>query len=918
MSQVSNYEVPEKPWTSEIDTISKSLQVDPEEGINTNDVKPRRRKFGPNRLKSIEKKSIWAIIVNQVKSVLVLLLIAAVVVSFVFGRTLDAIAILAVVIINVAIGFFTEWRAARSMEALYELTKVETNVKRDGKIENIPARKVVVGDILFLRPGDIITADARLTKANKVKVDESSLTGESVPVNKHLGTQKEDTPLAERSNMIFKGTALTRGEAEAIVVATGQDTQLGKISSLVEEAKEEELTPLEKRLQSMGQKLLWITLIVAVVVAVIGILRGRDLFLMIETALALAVAAVPEGLPIVVTIALARGMWLMAKNNALVNQLSAVEVLGSTSVICTDKTGTMTENKMTVTKYIFEGDTIEITGTGLDLEGKFLIEDKEINPQDNPVLKEALTVGALCNNASIEKGDQDQNKRFFGEPMEVAILISARKAGLQQKKLQEQYPEEKEFSFDPEVKMMATYNKIDGKYLVSVKGAPEAVLDASSEIMKSKDNAKLEKDDVQRWLEINDEMASNGLRVLALAKKEVDDIETEPYENLTFIGLICLLDPPRKEVTPSILKCKEAGIKIVMVTGDQAATAANIAAQVGIVEDGEESINVIKGNDLKELEALSEEEKEEIRKAQIFARVSPEQKLNLIDVHQEKGSVVAMTGDGVNDAPALEKSDIGVAMGERGTQVAKEAADIVLKDDNFETITYAVSEGRTIFINVRKFAIYLLSCNIAEILVILMASIMNIPLPILPLQILYLNIVTDVFPALALSACRGDENIMNRPPRDPNESILTKKHFAEIIAYGSLITFSVLSSFLISFLILNFDETKVVTISFLTLAFAQLWHVFNMRKKGTHFFKNEITQNKYVWLALLLSIGLLIIAVYLPFLSTLLETTEPGLDGWAMIIFMSLSPFAIGQIWNSLSYSIDFEHLSEKVFSSES
>lgn len=905
-------EIPEFPWNYSINEISEKLDVDPDEGLTKKTVKKRQHYFGSNQLKKVEKKSIWVILINQLKSILVILLIIAAFVSFLFARTLDGIAITIVIIINTLIGFFTELKAARSMEALYELTKVKTNVRRGGEITEISAKEIVPGDIIVLKPGDIVTADARLIKANKLKADESSLTGESIPVEKTIKRKDKDKILAERSNMIFKGTAITRGEAEGIVIATGTNTELGKISSLVSTALQEKKTPLEKRLQKLGQNLIWATLIIVVIVAVIGILRGKDILIMVETSIALAVAAVPEGLPLVLTIALASGMRLMAKNNALVNRLSAVEVLGSTNIICTDKTGTLTENRMTAVKYIIQNKTVEVSGTGLTTEGEFRIDNEIIEPMSIKSLKHALEIGVFCNNASLGK-DFKENNQLFGDPMEIALLIAASKAGLKKDDLLKKNPEKREVSFDPNTKMMATFNQINDHYFVAVKGAPDMVINSSSSILKEQAQENFSKEEKETWIEKNNKLAADGLRVLAFAMKKVQDFDINPYVNLIFIGLVGLLDPPRKEVSQSILKCKDAGIKIVMVTGDQSGTAFNIAKQVSIIENENEENQILKGENLLSLEKLSEKEKKEIRNTKIFARVSPEQKLNLIDVHQEQGSVVAMTGDGVNDAPALEKADIGIAMGQRGTQVAQEAADIILEDDNFETITYAVEQGRTIFNNIRKFVIYLLSCNISEILILLFASIMDIPLPLLPLQILYLNIVTDVFPALALSACKGDKDIMKRPPRDPNEPVLNNRNLISIIFYSGLITFSVLGSFLLALLVIGFDVNKSITIAFVTLALAQLWHVFNIRNKKTKFLKNEITLNKYVWIALIVCIILILLAVYLAPLSIILQTEALDFEGWALIIIMSFIPFFIGQIWISLDFELNYPKVELKL-----
>ncbi|MFO7991562.1 MAG: cation-transporting P-type ATPase [Thermoplasmata archaeon] len=887
----------QRPWAVRGRAILNNMKVDPREGLSIEEKERRKRIYGPNELKKAERKIALSVFIDQFKSVLVILLTVAVSVSFLFGHVIEGIAILAVIVINTIIGFVTEMRAIRSMEALYKLTKVNVRVLRGGEVKEVPADDLVPGDIVLLNAGDVITADMRLVEASNLHVDESALTGESVPVSKDIKTVERAAPMAERTCMAYKGTAVTKGSGKGVVVTTGLDTELGKISTLVEEA-EEEVTPLEKRLEKLGQKLVYIMLVIAGIVAVSGIVRGKDLYLMIETSIALAVATVPEGLPIVATVALARGMMRMAKRNALVNKLSAVETLGSTNVICTDKTGTLTENKMTVTKLELEDGDFHVTGTGMEREGEFKSDGDSFDPLEVKHLEEMLKVGVFCNNAALKEGDD-----FVGDPMEVALLVAGEKAGIKRKELVDEYPEEREMSFDTSTKMMATFHKMNDGFLVAVKGAPEAVIGCSERVIGPHGERDLGDQEKEKWLRKNSELAQDGLRILAFAEKKVGNVDEEPYTDLTFLGLVGLMDPPRKEVKSAIEKCKMAGIKVVMVTGDQAATARNIGYTVGLVESM--GADVVEGSELKGWDELDEEERGRMVESSIFARVSPEEKLFLIDLHQHNDSVVAMTGDGVNDAPALKKADIGIAMGRRGTQVAKEASDMILQDDNFATITNAVEQGRVIFNNIRSFVYYLLSCNLSELLVILLATSIDIPLPILPLQILFLNVVTDIFPAFALGANKGDEGIMEKEPRRPSEPVLTREHWQGIASYGLMITFSVLGAFLLASLRFGMFidgevNYRVVTVSFLTLAFAQLWHVFNMRERGSSFLHNPVVRNKYVWGALLLCVGLLLIATYLPGLSTVLKTVDPGIDGWLIVTVFSLVPLIIGQIWNSI------------------
>ncbi len=885
-----------KPFAHPWKNVLEDLNVSADQGLSTAEVKRKLKQYGPNRLREAKRKSTWLILFNQFKSLIILLLAVAAVLAFVFKDWIEGVAIVVVIGINTAIGFFMEIRAIRSMEALKRLVRISTRVRRNGQIQEVLAEELIPGDIVLLEGGDIVPADIRLIEASKLQADESSLTGESVPVSKQVEPIEDGVPLAERSNMIFMGTAISRGSCEGVVVATGMNTELGRISSLVEET-EEESTPLEKRLDQLGHKLIWATLGITALVAIAGILRGKELFLMIETAIALAVAAIPEGLPIVATIALARVMMRMARRNALVNRLSAVETLGATNVICTDKTGTLTENRMTVTRIVIESGEVEVGGKEFSKEGNFICNGKIIDPLSDLALRQVLEVGVLCNNASLQQG-ADGKSIFVGDPLEVALLVMGAKAGIYRSGLLKISPEVREEAFDPALNMMATFHKENGRYRVAVKGAPESVLEVSSSVLSAGGEKGMSPTLRQRWLERTRELAEQGFRVLALATKTVDTMRANPYEHLTLLGLVGLLDPPRWDVRQPILQCREAGIRVVMVTGDHSSTARNVALAVGLI-DREEN-EVIHGKDLKSPDQLSEEERLRVLQALIFARVSPRQKLDLIAIHQKSGSIVAMTGDGVNDAPALKKADIGIAMGKRGTQVAREAADMVLKDDAFSTIVIAIEQGRIIFGNIRKFVLYLISCNVSEIMVVSIASLAAFPLPILPLQILFLNLITDVFPALALGVGEGDPQIMKQPPRNPKEPILTLHHWLAIGGYGVMITVSVLGSLVIALNWLQIGEKQAVTVSFLTLAFAQLWHVFNMRDHGSNPIQNDITRNPFVWGALGLCTALLLVAIYIPSFATALNIAHPGKEGWILVLVMSSITYVIGQVLKSI------------------
>ncbi len=882
-----------KPWSRTPRSVVDNLGVDPEEGLSAEEAARRLDEHGRNKLQTEKGKSVIEIAIDQFKSLIILLLFVSAVLSFSFGDFVEGYAIVAVILINAAIGFFTELEAVRSMEALRELTKVSAKVRRDGTIHEIEAEEIVPGDILILSGGDIITADVRLLQASKLRLNESALTGESLPVDKDTEKVSDETPLADRANMAYKGTAVARGAGEGVVVATGMSTELGNISSLVQEA-EEEATPLEERLDGLGRKLIWVTLGLAVLVAISGYLSGRDLRLMIETAVALAVAAIPEGLPIVATVALARGMRRMAERNALINKLSSVETLGATSVIISDKTGTLTENQMTVTFIALAEGTVHVSGEGLDPSGGFSWEDQERKDPLSDPLESLLTVGLLCNDASLNFTDGEVSEAI-GEPMEIALKIAGRKADLDDDRLLENMPEVREVAFDQETKKMATvHQRAEDQYYYAVKGSPENVFAVCSKIRTADGLVGFTKEKKDAWEEINRRTANRGLRVIAIAEKTTGTPDADPYKDLVFLGLVGMMDPPRDEVGSAIQSCKNAGIRVIMATGDHGETAKEIAKSVGM-EVGEDNGYVL-GEDLKDLDAVSDETREHYLKVNVFARVEPEQKLELINLHQGAGEIVAMTGDGVNDAPALKKADIGVAMGQRGTQVAKEAADMVLKDDFFGTIVTAVEQGRAIFNNIRKFVLYLLSCNISEIMVVTIASVLAMPLPILPLQILFLNLVTDVFPALALGMGEGDPTLMEEPPRDSDEPIMTKRHWFSMSVYGVFIMIAVLTGMGLALNALDFGEAQATTISFLILAFAQLWHVFNMRENGTNIFVNGVTRNKYVWFALLICVALLLMAVYVPFLANLLSLVNPTLTGWLIVLAGSLAPMLIGQV----------------------
>ena len=890
----------DRAWQRPPDNVLNALGVT-REGLAAEAVRQRRDRLGPNTLRETKDRGIAEILVDQLKSLVVLLLVAAAGVALFFGDLPEAIAIGVVLVVNTAIGFFMEWRAVQSMKALRELSDVPAVVRRAGQVQQIDAEDLVPGDIVLLDEGDMVTADLRLLDASKLQIDESALTGESVPVDKAEDAAPAEAPLAERSSMVYKGTAVTRGAAEAVVVATGMETELGEISALVDEAESEE-TPLEERLDQLARSLVGVVLVLGAAVTAIGVITGRDLKLMIETGIALAVAAIPEGLPIVATIALARGLRRMARRNALVRRLSSVETLGATSLICTDKTGTLTENQMTVQRIDGPAGSIAFAAG----DSTFSRAGQPLTPSEDVVLARTLQVAALCNSvaSASASGDDSGNGRApapaGGDPMETALVDLARAGGYNRGELLARWPEVSRDAFDRATKKMATLHETEDGVFVAVKGAPEAVLESCA-FEAQEDDGAIALSDARRqhWIEQNETLANDGLRILALAMKRTDSPETDPYSDLRFLGLVGLLDPPRSDVRPAIARCRHAGIRVVMVTGDQAPTALYVARAVDLAAD---DAVVVQGQDVATIADADAATQDRIRAASVLARVTPRQKLDLIDLHQADGRIVAMTGDGVNDAPALKSADIGIAMGQRGTQVAQEAADMVLKDDAFSTIVTAVEEGRAIFRNIQNFVYYLMSCNVGEVMVVGLASLTGVLLPLLPLQILFLNLVTDVFPALALGMSEAESEVMDEPPRSAQEPILARTEWAGIALYGAAFTVSVLGTLLIARYGLGRPPETSVTISFFTLAFGQLWHVFNMRTPTAHPVRNAVTTNPYVWGAIAICVALLFAAIHLPVIAKALSIVSLTTTEWALALGGSLVPFLAGQTYLLTQY----------------
>lgn len=853
--------------------VAAALETDLSTGLKPEEAQKRLHQYGLNKITEEKTKSLFAILIGQFNNPIVFLLLIAAGFSFWFEEWLEGSAILIVIVINAIIGFFMEYQADRSMQALKKLSTISAKVLRGKILLEINSEEIVSGDVVFLEAGDVIPADGRISSATQLQANESALTGESMPGEKQIHQLAESTPLAERSNMLYKGTFVTRGNAHMIVCATGMHTELGSIARLVH-SSEQAATPLEKKLGQFSKTLIKITVGLVVITFLAGILNGQDVLKMFETAIALAVAATPEGLPIVATIALAQGMLKMARHNVIVKKLSAVETLGGTTVICTDKTGTLTQNK------------IEVTLLATPLGNWDTNEPNEFtfNESTNHIIYAAV----LCNTAEITLSENDSNE--IGDPLEIALLKFASRVGIDPLNVRKEYPKLAEEPFNSEMKLMATLHSNNDRNIIYVKGATEELLKKTVSILTPTGVIELSDSERTNWLTESERLAARGLRVISVGFCKTAEIPHVLSENITFAGLIGMVDPPRPDVFDAIEECKQAGIKVVMITGDHPSTAQKIGLELGIIPD--RSQEVITGTQMKEYDDLSPSEKKRWIGTSIFARVNPKHKLDLVKVFQENGDIVGMTGDGVNDAPALKKADIGIAMGLRGTQLAQEVADMVIKDDSFKSITLAIREGRIIFENIRKFVIFLLSCNMSELLVVSAASIFNLHFQLFALQILFINLMTDVLPALALGVTKENQNIMKRPPRRSFESIIDKKRWQAIILYAIVISVASLSGVFISHYTVHSGEEwnpeLCNNILFYSLIFSQLFHSFNMGSGSGKFLQSEVIRNKYVWYAFTISITTLIVVnIIVPIRKTLSLQTLSLID-WLIIISMSL------------------------------
>ncbi|MCX6799434.1 MAG: cation-translocating P-type ATPase [Candidatus Diapherotrites archaeon] len=855
------------------------------EGLSGEKAAERLQRYGANEIKIGKKISPLKIFLSQFTNFLILVLLAAAAVSIVVGFMqnepedyINAGLILVIVVANGLFGFFQEYRAERSLEALRKMSPSKAMVLRGGQKFELDALEIVPGDIILLQPGDKVTADARIFDSINLHVDESLLTGESVPVSKISDVLPDSTILAERANMLFKNTIVTSGVGKAVVTETGSATEVGKIAEKLGEGGQK-VTPFQVELGSLGKRLGLLVFIVIAFVALTQVfLNEAPLLAIFIIAISLAVAAIPEGLPAVVTLALAFGTRKMAKKNALVRKLGSIESLGSVDVICTDKTATLTENRMTVTKIFFNRQEIDVTGTGYDLEGEFKIGKKSVAPEEMQLL---LTAGALCNDAGISVGE-NSGLCFVGDPTELALVVSARKAGLSESALNSEMPRVDEVPFSSELKRMLTVHKTSGGKTAFMKGAPETVLQHCGRIFVDGKEKKLSEEDKKEILEKNSLFASKALRVLGFAYKKAVSAREKPggekrsgseksgfEKEMVFLGLQAMIDPPRREVHESIETCKRAGIKVIMVTGDNIVTAKAIGSQLGL------GTTAIDGS---EVEAMSEQQlRKAVEHAEIFARVSPQHKLRILKALQANGHTVAMTGDGVNDAPALHAADVGVAMGHRGTDVAREASDIILLDDNFHTIQEAVGEGRTIFSNIRKFVLYLLICNIAEVLVVFVASLFKVIAFTAP-QLLWINLLTDGMPALALGVDPAPPDIMRRKPKKKGEKVINKRSMMLIASIGALDTVFLLAIF---FIALGMGGGLVLAQSmlFTGIILSEIIRLVVIRGQE----KLGLFSNKWLVAAVAASLALQLALIYSP-LGALFGVVALGATEWGVLL----------------------------------
>jgi Ca2+-transporting ATPase len=858
------------------------------DGLSVQEAEKRVDADGPNELKEGKRISAWQIFLGQFKSLIIWILIVAGVVSGVLGEAVDAMAILAIVVLNAAIGFYQEYSAEKSIEALMKMTAPQAKVKRDGKVTSIPAAEIGAGDILTLEAGDLVAADARLLESASLKSIESALTGESLAVEKQPATlEQADIPLGDRENMVFMGTSVAAGTGEAVVVATAMKTELGHIAGMIEDADANQGTPLQRKLDSFGRVLVWAALGIVTLLFVLGLLRGVAPMELLMTSISLAVAAVPEGLPAVVTVALSLGVQRMAKRRALMRKLSAVETLGSTSVICTDKTGTLTVGEMTVRALYVSGQTYEVTGTGYGPEGEVRMDGKKAEAEHAAPLLELATVLLACNNAHLT--EEDGAWKTVGDPTEGALLTVGLKAGGDRERIEKEMPKHHELPFDSDRKLSAVIRQLpEGKLRAFINGAPDVLLEHCTHLYTSAGVRPMTDEDRQSITAQNETMAGQALRVLGSATRDLDhaeptDLTADTVEHdLVFVGLSGMYDPPRQEAKDALAKCRDAGIRVVMITGDHPETAAAIAREIGITTDDEEAITGV------DLDKMNDDElKQRAPKIGVYARVSAEHKLRIIHAWKANDAVVAMTGDGVNDAPAIKGSDIGIAMGKAGTEVTKQAADMIITDDNFATIVSAVEEGRGIYDNIRKTLEYLLAGNTGELLLMTLCVIIGLPAPLLPIHLLWINLVTDGLPALCLATDPIDPDVMKRGPRHRMERI-TDRHFLQTMFLTGFLTAGV--AFVVYYYVLQTKSTEEArTSSFTVLVFAELLRSFGTRSETKPIWRIPLFTNLNLVIVVALSFGLQLLSQHNVMLGRFLKTTfMPWSDGLLLLAIAAI------------------------------
>jgi len=913
-----------------VEEVLRHLEVQ-ENGLSAEQAARRLQQYGPNQLQEAPRPTFWHMLWEQLNNFVVILLIVASIISSLLGDYVEAAAIMAIVVLNAVLGIIQEQRAEEALAALKKLAAPDAQVLRDGRRQTIPARDLVPGDIVFLEAGNFVPADLRLLEAVNLRIEEASLTGESLPVQKSaVSIIDKDVPIGDRKNTAFMGTTVSYGRGRGVVVSTGMRTQLGLIATMLQTVEAEE-TPLQRRLDQLGKTLSIASLILVAIVFVVALLDYTNINMLFSSplsyfqtytreitdvfiiAVSLAIAAVPEGLPAVVTISLALGMREMIRRHALIRKLASVETLGSATVICSDKTGTLTQNEMTVTRLWADGQFIHVTGTGYAPQGEFQVDGKKVDITQYPAILTSLWLGVLNNDADIEITGETQDERTYrivGDPTEGALLVAAAKAGAFHVDVKQAYPRENEVPFDSERKRMITIHEVsqprpddispfyDSKMkdweVIAVKGAPDIVLGLCSHYQTMDDKSKpLTEEQRQRILAANDEMTKDALRVLGVAYRIVkeapataDGLKPEELEkDLVFVGLLGMIDPARLEIKPALEQARSAGIRTVMITGDYPNTARAIAESIGLMK---RRTRVLTGA---EVDKMSDDElRSVIEETAVFARVSPEHKMRIVDALQANGEVVAMTGDGVNDAPAIKRADIGVAMGITGTDVAKETADMVLTDDNYASIVSAVEQGRIIYSNIRKFVYYLLSCNVAEILVIFLGTLISKSSPLTAIQLLWLNLVTDGAPALALATEKGDPDIMSRSPRPKNEPIINRFMQLGIFVQTIAITSVTLAAYFLGLKLHPEQPEFGEAMAFVTLSLSELVRAFTARSEYYPLLKIGVFTNRNMNLAILLSAALIFAVIYIPFFNPIFNTVPLGWQQWEVLLPLLLVP----------------------------